>query len=63
MLVTVTRRFKVMIIEEVTESVAELVERLNFAEKVDRSLNLIERAYKEFGASLVVANSLGKETC
>ena len=51
-----------MLIEEVTENVVELVENLNFAEKVDRSLELIDRAYKEFGDSLVVANSLGKDS-
>lgn len=51
-----------MLVQEVAENVAELVERLNFAEKVDRSLELIDRAYKEFGAGLVVANSLGKDS-
>ncbi|MCK4752559.1 MAG: phosphoadenylyl-sulfate reductase [Planctomycetes bacterium] len=51
-----------MLIDEVTESVAELVEGLHFAEKVARSLALIERAYKEFGDKLVVANSLGKDS-
>jgi phosphoadenosine phosphosulfate reductase len=51
-----------MLIEEVTENVVELVENLNFAEKVDRSLELIDRAYKEFGDGLVVANSLGKDS-
>ncbi len=51
-----------MLIEEVTENVVELVENLNFAEKVDRSLDLIDRAYKEFGDGLVVANSLGKDS-
>jgi phosphoadenosine phosphosulfate reductase len=51
-----------MLIEEVTENVVELVEKLNFAEKVDRSLELIDRAYKEFGDGLVVANSLGKDS-
>jgi phosphoadenosine phosphosulfate reductase len=44
------------------ENVAELVENLNFAQKVERSLDLIERAYKEFGDNLVVANSLGKDS-
>lgn len=44
------------------ENVAELVENLNFAQKVERSLNLIERAYQEFGDKLVVANSLGKDS-
>jgi phosphoadenylyl-sulfate reductase (thioredoxin) len=61
-LVTTTRRFKVMLIQEVTEDVAELVEQLNFAEKVERSLELIDQAYKEFGDGLVVANSLGKDS-
>ncbi len=51
-----------MLIEEVTENVVELVEKLNFAEKVERSLDLIDRAYKEFGDGLVVANSLGKDS-
>jgi 3'-phosphoadenosine 5'-phosphosulfate sulfotransferase (PAPS reductase)/FAD synthetase len=51
-----------MLIKEVTENVVELVEKLNFAEKVARSLDLIERAYKEFGEGLVVANSLGKDS-
>jgi len=44
------------------ENVAELVEKLNFAEKVERSLGLIEQAYKKFGDALVVANSLGKDS-
>ena len=51
-----------MLIEEVTEDVVQLVENLNFAEKVDRALDLIDRAYKEFGDGLVVANSLGKDS-
>lgn len=51
-----------MLIEEVEQNVVELVEKLNFAEKVERSLGLIERAYKEFGERLVVANSLGKDS-
>ncbi len=51
-----------MLIEEVEQNVVELVEGLNFAEKVDRSLELIDRAHKEFGDGLVVANSLGKDS-
>ncbi len=39
-----------------------LVEKLNFKEKVDRALELIDEAYKEHGDSLVVANSLGKDS-
>ena len=51
-----------MLTETVTENVVELVEKLNFAEKVERSLGLIEQAYREFGDALVVANSLGKDS-
>lgn len=41
---------------------AELVDSLNFAEKVDRSLGLIRDAYEQYGDRLVVANSLGKDS-
>jgi len=51
-----------MLADEAAENVAELVEKLNFAEKVERSLRLIDEAYKEFGEGLVVANSLGKDS-
>ena len=51
-----------MLIDEVAGNVTELVEKLNFAEKVDRSLDLIDRAYKEFGDQLVLAHSLGKDS-
>ena len=44
------------------EDVKTLVETLNFAEKVERSLRLIREAYEEFGGRLVVANSLGKDS-
>jgi phosphoadenosine phosphosulfate reductase len=44
------------------EDVKALVEGLNFAEKVNRSLNLIREAYKAYGDRLVVANSLGKDS-
>ena len=44
------------------EDVKELVEGLNFAEKVERSLRLIRDAYEAFGDRLVVANSLGKDS-
>ena len=46
----------------VAEDVAELVKRLNFAQKVERSLALIKQAYAEYGEGLVVANSLGKDS-
>jgi len=40
-----------------------LVEDLSFAEKEERSLDLISNAFAEFGEGLVVANSLGKDSC
>ncbi len=46
----------------VEEDVAELVESLNFKQKVERSLGLIAEAYEDFGEGLVVANSLGKDS-
>ncbi|HID76895.1 MAG TPA: phosphoadenylyl-sulfate reductase [Planctomycetaceae bacterium] len=45
------------------EDVRGLVDGLNFAEKVERSLWLIREAYKEYGDRVVVANSLGKDSC
>lgn len=44
------------------ENPKDLVGTLNFREKVERSVALIEAAYAEFGDSLVVANSLGKDS-
>jgi phosphoadenosine phosphosulfate reductase len=44
------------------EDVRYLVENLNFKEKVDRSLRLIEQAWRIHGDGLVVANSLGKDS-
>jgi phosphoadenosine phosphosulfate reductase len=51
-----------MVITAAHENVRELAETLNFAEKVDRSLRLIEQAYGECGDRLVIANSLGKDS-
>lgn len=45
-----------------SDNLKELVESLNFKEKVDRSIGLIKEAYEEYGDSLVVANSLGKDS-
>jgi len=45
------------------EDIKSLVDNLNFSEKVERSLNLIQEAYDEYGDGLVVANSLGKDSC
>lgn len=45
-----------------TEDVAWLVENLNFKQKVERALGLIEEAYRQHGRGLVVANSLGKDS-
>jgi phosphoadenosine phosphosulfate reductase len=53
---------KTMLKEFTTENVGQLVEGLNFAQKVERSLDLIRDAYAEFGDGLVVANSLGKDS-
>lgn len=44
------------------DDLKELVETLNFKEKLDRSLTLIDEAYKKYGDGLVVANSLGKDS-
>jgi phosphoadenosine phosphosulfate reductase len=44
------------------DNLVELVDNLNFKEKVERSLKLIEEAYKKYGDGLVVANSLGKDS-
>lgn len=44
------------------EDLKTLVEALNFKEKVERSKQLIREAYERYGDSLVVANSLGKDS-
>ena len=44
------------------QDIKELVAGLSFKEKVDRSLALIDEAYRQHGAGLVVANSLGKDS-
>jgi len=46
----------------VQENLKELVDGLNFAQKVDRSLGLIREAYEQYGDGMVVANSLGKDS-
>ncbi len=45
------------------QDLEKLVEGLNFAEKVERALSLIEQAFRLYGEKLVVANSLGKDSC
>src|SRR4030065_818342 len=45
-----------------SEEVSALVEKLNFKQKVERSLGLIEQANTLYGDQLVVANSLGKDS-
>ena len=42
--------------------IGHLVKNLHFAEKVERSLELISEAYEQFGDGLVMANSLGKDS-
>lgn len=44
------------------DNLKELVENLNFKEKVERSIAFIKEAYKKYGEGLVVANSLGKDS-
>jgi len=44
------------------EDLKELVERLNFKQKVERSKALVQEAYEKYGDSLAVANSLGKDS-
>ena len=46
----------------VDENIQELVENLNYKQKVDRALALIDEAFREYGDALVVANSLGKDS-
>ena len=52
-----------MSVTVVQEDVRNLVDGLNFAEKVDQSLALIRQAYAVHRDGLVVANSLGKDSC
>jgi phosphoadenosine phosphosulfate reductase len=47
----------------VREDIKSLVDGLDFAQKVERSLSLIREAHEEYGDGLVVANSLGKDSC
>ncbi len=44
------------------DDIRELVDTLNFKQKLDRSLALIKEAYAKYGDGLVVANSLGKDS-
>ena len=46
-----------------SEEVFRLVSGLTLNQKIDRSLDLIDEAYTEYGDNLVVANSLGKDSC
>ena len=47
---------------EKESKLTELINGLNFKEKVDRSLELIDEAYNKYGDALIVANSLGKDS-
>ena len=51
-----------MALTMVQEDIKSLVDGLNLAEKVERSLRLIGEAYDVYGDRLVVANSLGKDS-
>lgn len=48
---------------EVGEELRVLVDGLNYAQKVARSLDLITEAYHQHKDGLVVAHSLGKDSC
>ena len=52
-----------MSVSALRESVANLADELDFAQKVERSLELLDAARRRFGGGLVVANSLGKDSC
>jgi len=47
----------------VREDVHRLIDGLSFAEKVDRALWLLGEAHQRYGDRLVVAHSLGKDSC
>ncbi len=51
-----------MLVRTSGQDIKKLVDGLNFAQKVDRSLGLIREAFEEFGDRIVVANSLGKDS-
>ena len=51
-----------MVEQLTTGSIADLVDGLHFGQKVERSLALIDEAYRKFGDGMVVANSLGKDS-
>ncbi|MFH1283830.1 MAG: phosphoadenylyl-sulfate reductase [bacterium] len=51
-----------MVLTNEKDDPKELVEKLNFKQKVERSLGLIKEAHEEYGDHLVVANSLGKDS-
>lgn len=44
------------------DNLRELVDTLNFKQKIKRSKQLIQKAHEKYGNSLVVANSLGKDS-
>ncbi len=47
----------------IEEDIKHLVYDMNLAQKVERSLSLITQAYSAYGGRIVVANSLGKDSC
>ncbi len=51
-----------MSVKVVAGNIKGLVNSLNFAGKVERSLQLIHEAYEAYGERLLVANSLGKDS-
>lgn len=49
--------------ELTSKDIFNLVNGLTLPQKIDRSLDLINDAYQQYGEHLVVANSLGKDSC
>ena len=52
-----------MTTQEDATPLQELVDTLTFAEKVDRSRRLVRKTWEEHGDGMVVAHSLGKDSC
>ena len=46
-----------------SKDVFQLVNGLTLNQKIERSLNLINDAHNKYGDNLIVANSLGKDSC
>jgi phosphoadenosine phosphosulfate reductase len=52
-----------MTLATIENDLSRLADELDFAQKVERALALLDDAWRRFGDRLVVANSLGKDSC